>query len=378
MKRLPALLLATLALLAACNSDSSGVVVERPRTAEVMLSGRPWYLSDPAYRGAVQQSFGGLPVAAGSPVTESRGLEILALHAEADSLMDGGRLSFLMDTARAFQRFRSSDPALGQVDDGLTYAALRTALVGVMAYEGSRELEQWVLGARSPAGGLLLAGFFFSTTLPESVPAQMTVLPNGRLVLRVNARLMNENPLRLMPIMAHELAAHRDAQNSAPEELAGSVLEQVLWYHLLTADPTLAQGSTMLPVMDNIRLGVFLQSGTGSGMGLLAANGSMFPHLEGTHPMGATRSYAQFVATLYPGATAASSPGNTALTTFLARHGLQCSGDFSESMVSCLNSEVGRVGAGQLNGFTLDRRLAMMERVKLVFGEGGGGGPAPR
>ncbi|HEX8391513.1 MAG TPA: hypothetical protein VF665_04065 [Longimicrobium sp.] len=379
MKRLLACLVPALALLAACNSDSSGPEVEKPRTAEASLALRPWNLSDPAYRNAVRNSFAGLPVAAGAPITANEGVQMLAAFAAVDSRMNPGRIPELMDTTRAFQRFRSTDPAIGQVGDSLSYAGLRTALVGAMSYEGGAELEKWVLGARSPAGGLMLAGMIFSSTLPETVPAQMTVLANGRLLLRVNARLMYENPLRLIPLIAHEIAAHQDGQNSRAEEVAGSLLEQMIWYHMLTAQESLAEGGTVLPVTRNLRLSAFLQSGTGSSLGLTAANGSLFPDMEADHPLGATRSFVQFVQTQYPGATAAASPSSVSLTSFLAALGLQCPAtEFSEAHLTCLHAELGRISSGQMNGFAYDRRIAVMSALRMAPGQGGGGPVTPR
>ncbi|MBB4637397.1 hypothetical protein [Longimicrobium terrae] len=380
MKRLLCSLVPALAVMAACNGDSSGVVVERPRTAEALLAQRPWRLTSAGYRNAVQSSFSGLQVAGGAPVNESQGLALLAAHAAADSLMNPGPQSRLLDSVRAFHRFRTTDPSIGQVGDSTRYVGLRVALVGALTYAGAEQLERSVLTDSMPNGALRLAGIIFSSALPESVPADMVVLTNGRLLLRVNARLINENPLRLIPTIAHELAAHQDGQNSVGEEVAGNVLEQMIWYRMLEARPELAAGETMLPVMRNLRLGAFLQSGTGASLGVQAANGSLFPDVGDGHPLGATRSFTAFVQTQYPAASASSStPANNSLLSFLARLGVQCPATvFSASTLACLDSELGRISAGQLNGFRYDRRVAVMGLIRMANGSGGDGGTNPQ
>ena len=136
--------------------------------------------------------------------------------------------------------------------------------------------------------------------------ARVTYTETGARVLSFRPDLEGERFERLMPLVAHE-AIHCDQESGRWEEIASTAFDTFLYLQLLAADPTIAEGPTLLTRDLNVDAVAMLNSGRRlpEGFGILPSDGieQALPLTNAPHA-----SFAELVAAAYPNIRSNESP----------------------------------------------------------------------
>lgn len=136
--------------------------------------------------------------------------------------------------------------------------------------------------------------------------ARVTHTEEGARIVSISPRLEGEPFERLMPLMTHE-AVHCDDKDGLFEEIAATAFDSLLYSQLLTLDPAIVEGGTLLARDLNADALAMFNSGrlAPESLGILPSIG-VTQALPFTNQPSA--SFAEFVADAYPQVTATQSP----------------------------------------------------------------------